>query len=69
MTICKELCTKNGGEITAESGGEGQGSTFAFSMTFEEVNEEAPLSIEDGDLKSEEFKSKCDEDHSDNQDT
>jgi len=57
LTICKELCSKNGGEISVDSLGEGMGSTFNFTMKM--------LSKLDGnegldhgaDLGSEEFKS------------
>lgn len=43
LTICRLLCTKNGGDITVTSAGEGQGSTFVFSMKMELVERDEDL--------------------------
>jgi len=51
LTICKELCTKNGGEISVHSEGEGSGSTFSFSMKMQQIDFE-----NEADLDSQEFK-------------
>ena len=52
MTICKELCTKNGGQISVESQGEGHGSTFTFSMKMEAADLENEVNLESMEFKS-----------------
>ena len=57
LTICKELCSKNGGEISVDSMGEGQGSTFNFSMKMSTIVDDDQGSDHGADLGSEEFRS------------
>lgn len=61
LTICKELCSKNGGEIAVESAGEGKGSTFAFSMKMSVVPDDSQNGERDANLQTEEFKSDNDD--------
>ena len=58
MTICRLLCTKNGGDITVTSAGEGQGSTFVFSMKMELVeSREGEDHNSEVDVDTQDFKS------------
>jgi len=52
LTICKELCTKNGGQISVESQGEGLGSTFTFSMKMEAADLENEVNLESMEFQS-----------------
>jgi len=56
LTICKELCSKNGGEISVESMGEARGSTFTFTMKMLSTLDDSK-DLDGADLLSGEFES------------